>query len=609
MSYDYTQAGYSPEVLDYVQNLEQQRQDLFSKYAGQGVGFENLSEILTPRQVQQAASDEIKTEFAPESAVRAFMAQNPDISSAIDTGYHVRSYGDSRDPSVYNDVLLPFDGNYTFTDKATGKTFSPSTPEELRAITQAANGMSTIGTDPMKDSNYGGGNNSANWEITRNGERVAYDSPYTPSFLKQAGQTLADIGTDYILPALGTAIAGPLGAGFTTAAVQGIGKDKSLEDSLKAGALSALTSYGMGQVSPYINSSLKGAGLDFAGLDTMFSPETPSFWGAAGGDGLVAPNFTGPSAPGYSGADLSSLLNTGSFAKYLGDVGGVESAVVGATRPDIKALALAFPGLSDADLAQLAQYMVPGDGYGGATESVVVNPARQANALPAAAGLAALGTGAALAGGVSPADSVVVNPAKTTAGMSPTEIALIAAATGGGALAASGAAGAGGEEASLWDKALKYSPLLSLLGALGGTGGSGAGGSGTIPNLPNKEKPSIFSAKLPTSRVVSPFAVAQNMGTEDWTKYGLGKEKSFFSNIPGTPIGYAKGGLAVKRARSHVRGPGTGTSDSIPALLSNGEYVLTAKDVTKLGAGDNDAGAKKLDRFRVALHKPKKGTK
>jgi len=129
--------------------------------------FSFFSEILTPRQVQQAASDEIKTEFAPESAVRAFMAQNPDIGSAIDTGYHVRSYGDSRDPSVYNDVLLPFDGNYTFTDKATGKTFSPSTPEELRAITQAANGMSTIGTAPMKDSNYGGGNNTANWEITR----------------------------------------------------------------------------------------------------------------------------------------------------------------------------------------------------------------------------------------------------------------------------------------------------------------------------------------------------------------------------------------------------------------------------------------------------------
>lgn len=575
MSYDYTQAGYAPEVLDYVQNLDKQRESLWQKYAGQGVGFENLSEILTPRQVQQEASDEIKTEFAPESAVRAFMAQNPDISSAIDTGYHVRSYGDSRDPSVYNDVLLPFDGNYTFTDKATGKTFSPSTPEELRAITQAANGMSTIGTAPMKDSNYGGGNNTANWEITRNGERVAYDSPYTPSFLKQAGQTLADIGTDYVLPALGTAIAGPLGAGFTTAAVQGIGKDKSLEDSLKAGALSALTSYGMGQVSPYINSSLKGAGLDFAGLDTMFSPETPSFWGAAGNP---APTFGGPT----------------------GTVNGVETFTSGAYRPSISALSQAFPGLSAAQLASLASYDLPSEDM----DSVTVTgerPDRSLEEMLLAAGY--LAPGAAL-----PAitDSVTVQgrPDPTPSDLTPAAIGV--GALGTGAALASGAGSGAASESSLLDKALKYSPLLSLLGAFGGTSGGGAGGAGTIPNLPNKEKPSIFSAKLPTSRVVSPFAVTQNMGTEDWKRYGLGKEKSFFSNIPGTPIGYAKGGLAVKR---HVRGPGTGTSDSIPALLSDGEYVLTNADVTKLGGGDNDAGAKKLDRFRVALHKPKKGTK
>ena len=34
-----------------------------------------------------------------------------------------------------------------------------------------------------------------------------------------------------------------------------------------------------------------------------------------------------------------------------------------------------------------------------------------------------------------------------------------------------------------------------------------------------------------------------------------------------------------------VRGPGSGTSDSIPALLSNGEYVINAAAVRKLGKG------------------------
>ncbi|WP_312669729.1 tape measure protein [Stutzerimonas nitrititolerans] len=41
------------------------------------------------------------------------------------------------------------------------------------------------------------------------------------------------------------------------------------------------------------------------------------------------------------------------------------------------------------------------------------------------------------------------------------------------------------------------------------------------------------------------------------------------------PQGFATGGL--------IRGPGTGTSDSIPALLSNGEYVIRAAAVRKLG--------------------------
>ena len=43
-----------------------------------------------------------------------------------------------------------------------------------------------------------------------------------------------------------------------------------------------------------------------------------------------------------------------------------------------------------------------------------------------------------------------------------------------------------------------------------------------------------------------------------------------------------------------VKGPGTGTSDSVPARLSDGEFVLTAKAVRGAGAGDRDIGAARL---------------
>ena len=41
-------------------------------------------------------------------------------------------------------------------------------------------------------------------------------------------------------------------------------------------------------------------------------------------------------------------------------------------------------------------------------------------------------------------------------------------------------------------------------------------------------------------------------------------------------------------------GPGTGTSDSIPAKLSDGEFVMTAKAVENFGGGDRYEGARRM---------------
>ena len=43
-----------------------------------------------------------------------------------------------------------------------------------------------------------------------------------------------------------------------------------------------------------------------------------------------------------------------------------------------------------------------------------------------------------------------------------------------------------------------------------------------------------------------------------------------------------------------VTGPGTGTSDSVPARLSDGEFVITARAVNGAGGGDRDVGAARL---------------
>jgi hypothetical protein len=55
----------------------------------------------------------------------------------------------------------------------------------------------------------------------------------------------------------------------------------------------------------------------------------------------------------------------------------------------------------------------------------------------------------------------------------------------------------------------------------------------------------------------------------------------------------------------HVKGPGDGTSDSIPARLATGEYVMDAQTVSMAGNGDNSAGAKAFDKMRENIRKHK----
>ena len=55
-----------------------------------------------------------------------------------------------------------------------------------------------------------------------------------------------------------------------------------------------------------------------------------------------------------------------------------------------------------------------------------------------------------------------------------------------------------------------------------------------------------------------------------------------------------KGGIASLQNGGDVNGPGTGTSDSIDAKLSDGEFVMTAKAVENLGGGDRYEGARKM---------------
>jgi hypothetical protein len=61
-----------------------------------------------------------------------------------------------------------------------------------------------------------------------------------------------------------------------------------------------------------------------------------------------------------------------------------------------------------------------------------------------------------------------------------------------------------------------------------------------------------------------------------------------------TILGKAQGGVMDLRQGGESMGPGTGTSDDIPAMLSDGEFVMTAKAVRGAGGGDRREGAKRM---------------
>lgn len=106
----------------------------------------------------------------------------------------------------------------------------------------------------------------------------------------------------------------------------------------------------------------------------------------------------------------------------------------------------------------------------------------------------------------------------------------------------------------------------SMLNAAGSTRGEANNAEHAIKNVPTRWESSINAR-------VSGYSAVANLA------YAIGnvvsKTVDIVANVT-APSRHAVGG--------RISGPGTGTSDSIPAMLSNGEYVLRAASVRKLDA-------------------------
>jgi hypothetical protein len=136
------------------------------------------------------------------------------------------------------------------------------------------------------------------------------------------------------------------------------------------------------------------------------------------------------------------------------------------------------------------------------------------------------------------------------------------------------------------------------------------------PDIVPKETGFDLLAQSPEVYGTAPGGAATQYFTPQYMGYGLPSRQyrppNFQFRAPEyrRPMFAAQGGIAglkkggtpeFPRKNGAINGPGTETSDDIPAMLSDGEFVFTAKAVRGLGKGSRRLGAKRMYAMMKAL--------
>lgn len=550
-----------------------------------------------------------------------------------DDPFFVGTRGDTigRDPLTNRGNpagFVPFtpDSQYQLVNNATGQVVSAGAGEQgfRNAVAQAQ----ALSSD---------GGKKANWSITVAGPdgQIRQVSADTPD--KGALGTIADIALPLagalLVPGLGLVGSKILAAGLGSAAgstVSSAAQGRPLGDTLLRAGLSGLGAAGGATLGKAAGAALsKGAApvsSTVGDVATQVATQKLAQTGAQVFPNIIVPGSLGALTGSKIGAVAGGALSNVADLARLGNV-SLEDAITqqpaapqqpqGALPSDDSVInvtgragvanpfgtALPIPMLqSVAEVAQAAQQTPQQD------ESEIIVSGSRAG-LPVASDLGAL----AGLGTIPAAAAVASAPSDGLGDAAPEKNKTI-----GDRL----------KDLSVSD----YLRIAGLgLGVLGGAGG-GQGNRGVIPAGLGSGFNPVFSGGLPTPTLpgASTGFAPRDPANIDYYRYGYGPEQSFFSYVPqGQPNtsraftgyeqaqaqeeqgfylgGMAGGGLseAVGDDSFAVNGPGTGRSDEIPAMLSDGEYVIDAETVALLGDGSSKAGADLLDQFRVNVRKDK----
>jgi hypothetical protein len=128
----------------------------------------------------------------------------------------------------------------------------------------------------------------------------------------------------------------------------------------------------------------------------------------------------------------------------------------------------------------------------------------------------------------------------------------------------------------------------------------------TTPDNPIVPTPSYGTIPIGQPGNVIPMGITQSPGgvAQPYNVAGLYGVPLIYGP-DGQPRRMAKGGDATMtqfpRKNGPINGPGTGTSDDIPAMLSDGEFVFTARAVRNAGGGSRRKGAARMYKLMKKL--------
>jgi hypothetical protein len=133
--------------------------------------------------------------------------------------------------------------------------------------------------------------------------------------------------------------------------------------------------------------------------------------------------------------------------------------------------------------------------------------------------------------------------------------------------------------------------------------------SGSYNPFPSYTPPSATSSSNQMGGVPLPGISLPSIGSTPQPFQPYNTAGAYTNLMPPPRTQMAQGGIAglaaggYPRRTGQISGPGTGKSDDIPAMLSDGEFVMTAAAVRGAGKGSRREGAKKMYKLMHQLEK------